>query len=615
MPDNDKDWAPAQFVSHMLETQTMRAWTPGHIHPFWLHGSRGLLLAIYYPPVAAPHPLGNVLLAPPFAEEMNRCRAMVSMQARAFSRLGIGTLLLDPYGTGDSAGDFADSSWELWCNDLKRGIEWLRRSANGCRTLWGIRLGAIAASELAVQDSGIDRLLFWQPVVQGKSYFTQFLRIRIAAEMERRDGIKTTEELRKRSAAGETIEVSGYPISPDLARRLDEVRLPDASDMLSLKLAWFEVLSAEDINVSPANLKVIEGYRSGAVDMACERSIGPPFWQVHERAVAPDLIDATARVVSAWTDTAVPLAQPADASRDRLPDISLQAPDSEYPLVCGCLGSELIAVVHRGESSRRRGVVIVVAGGPQYRVGAHRQFVSLARRLAARGYPVLRFDLRGMGDSGGSHLGYQHSESDIRAAIDALTLDQPQVDEVVLFGECESASGILFYAYQDSRVKGIVLVNPWVRTEEGRAQVIMKHYYVKRLLSREFWRKFGSGEFRLRESLLSFFQVLSAYLRGRKALAKNLPALGEGDISDLPLPMKTAAGLRRFGGAVMILMSGRDYIAKEFDEVTGSSSAWRGLLDDPRICRRVVVDADHTFSRDIWKQQISDWTSEWLGSW
>ena len=118
------------------------------------------------------------------------------------------------------------------------------------------------------------------------------------------------------------------------------------------------------------------------------------------------------------------------------------------------MDDELVGMLHRGDPGAKRGIVIVVAGGPQYRAGAHRQFVSLARRLAARGYPVLRFDLRGMGDSGGSHLGYQHSEPDIRAAIDTLTAEQPEVDEVVLFGECESASGILFYAYQDHARKG-----------------------------------------------------------------------------------------------------------------------------------------------------------------
>jgi len=220
-----------------------------------------------------------------------------------------------------------------------------------------------------------------------------------------------------------------------------------------------------------------------------------------------------------------------------------------------------------------------------------------------------------MGDSGGVYEGYQQSEPDIRAAVDALIAAQPEVDEVVLFGECESASGILFYAYKDPRIKGIALVNPWVRTEEGRAQAIIKHYYVDRLMSRNFWRKVGSGKFSLRESLLSFFKVFGSYAQGRRNNAKTAAPSGQEDISALPLPSKTAAGLRRFRGPVMILMSGRDLIAREFDEVTESSAAWRGLLDDPRITRHLLLDADHTFSRDIWKDQVSTWVFEWLASW
>ena len=61
--------------------------------------------------------------------------------------------------------------------------------------------------------------------------------------------------------------------------------------------------------------------------------------------------------------------------------------------------------------------VIVVVGGPQYRVGSHRQFLQLARHLARQGYPVLRFDGRGMGDSSGLLRSFEEIDDDIGAAI------------------------------------------------------------------------------------------------------------------------------------------------------------------------------------------------------
>src|SRR5262245_16535649 len=193
----------------------------GPLRAFLLEGRGGARLALYYAPVGTPHPLGDVLFAPSFGEEMNRCRAMVSMQARELARIGIGTLVLDPYGTGDSAGEHSEATWEQWREDLRAGIAWLRSHGNGCRTLWGVRVGALMASELAVADGGIEQLVFWQPVVDGKQFFTQFLRIRIAAELEQNGGIKSTEELRKMAASGQNIEVSGYQVNGQLARELD----------------------------------------------------------------------------------------------------------------------------------------------------------------------------------------------------------------------------------------------------------------------------------------------------------------------------------------------------------------------------------------------------------
>lgn len=587
------------------------------MHPFHLQGARGALAAVYYAPQGETHAGGDVLVVPAFAEEMNRCRAMVSIQARALARAGIGTLVLDPYGTGDSAGEFSEGTWESWRDDLRRGIEWLRRDGCGCRTLWGVRLGAVMAAQLAVADQGIDRLLLWQPVVDAKAFHTQFLRIRVAAEMERGGAIRTTEELRRMSSDGEVIEVSGYRIGPQLARDLDLARLPQPAELAAVRALWCEVLPAADSGVARNSVKCLESWREAGVHVELERVIGPSFWQLHERVVAPELVSATTRMMVAGSDSA---GGPRDEARPNDRDCvegaaPREAPPGagEHPIAFACAGEELIGVVHGGRG--RRGVVIVVAGGPQYRAGAHRQFVSLARKLAGLGFPVLRFDLRGMGDSSGDYLGFQHSEPDIRAAIDTLLAREPALTEIVLLGECESASGILFYAFRDARVKGIALVNPWVRTEGGRAEVIIKHYYAGRLLAPEFWRKLLSGRLDLGASLRDLACTVRAFRHGRKLRARDGANVRDEEFADLPLPVKTAVGLRRFRGPVMILMSGHDYIAREFDEVVKSSAAWSGLLTQARILRRDLPHADHTFSREVWKQQAADWVCEWIASW
>jgi len=167
-----------------------------------------------------------------------------------------------------------------------------------------------------------------------------------------------------------------------------------------------------------------------------------------------------------------------------------------------CQGADLVAILHPGADQAPRGVLIVV-GGPQYRVGSHRQFILLARDLAGAGIPVLRFDYRGMGDAGGEAIDFEHCDADIAAAVDAFYAHSPGLRKVVIWGLCDAASAALLYAWRDPRVAGLVLLNPWVRTEAGESKAFLKHYYLKRLFSAELWAKIRLGEFNVAESLRS----------------------------------------------------------------------------------------------------------------
>lgn len=284
----------------------------------------------------------------------------------------------------------------------------------------------------------------------------------------------------------------------------------------------------------------------------------------------------------------------------------------EYPVSFPCEDDQLIGIIHKPDKPKRQGVIIVVAGGPQYRVGAHRQFVLLARKLAQNNITVLRFDLRGMGDSTGIYKGFQESEQDIKSAIDTLIAHEPEINEIILFGECESASGIIFYAFTDSRVKGTILINPWVRTEGGQAQTYLKHYYLERLFEKSFWEKVIKGHFNPITAFNSFVHIAISALKWKQASAKHNTE--ESNFKTLPLPIKTAVGLKKFSGKSLILTSGKDYIAREFDEVIANTSAWNGVLEQEQITKYNLLEADHTFSRDVWREQASDLCLRWLNS-
>lgn len=283
--------------------------------------------------------------------------------------------------------------------------------------------------------------------------------------------------------------------------------------------------------------------------------------------------------------------------------------NAETPILISVEQDALLGIIHPGAPDQKTGVVIVV-GGPQYRVGSHRQFLLLARDLASAGIPTLRFDYRGMGDSDGEFLGFENIEDDIFAATNAFMDATPGLERVVLWGLCDAASAIMFYARSDPRVAGLVLLNPWVRTDEGLARARIKHYYTARLFEREFWTKLTTGNFNFLESIRGFFANATAALRPKPRVSENT------DDSDVAatLPDQMADALEAYSGPTLLIISGNDLTAREFEDAAKSSPQWRKILTAPRITRRDLPGADHTFSRRAWRDQVANWTKEWVDS-
>jgi len=277
----------------------------------------------------------------------------------------------------------------------------------------------------------------------------------------------------------------------------------------------------------------------------------------------------------------------------------------ELALAFACEGETLYGVLSAPAAPAARGVLIVV-GGPQYRAGSHRQFTLLARALARQGIPAMRFDYRGMGDSSGALRNFEHVQADLRAAVDQFFAASPGLQEVVLWGLCDAASASLFYARDDARVRGLVLLNPWVRTPQGAAKATLKHYYRQRLLSPELWRKLLRGRFDYGAAWRSLRRVVAG--------ARRAPA-GGGDGGGASLPQRMLAGWQGFAGPILLITSGNDLTAREFLDLGLADPHWRACLAAPRVQRRTLAEADHTFSRAAWRAQVEDWTAAWLRGW
>lgn len=275
---------------------------------------------------------------------------------------------------------------------------------------------------------------------------------------------------------------------------------------------------------------------------------------------------------------------------------------AEETLSFACEGDILQGILTRPETPSDIGVVVIV-GGPQYRVGSHRQFLLLSRAVAASGHVVLRFDYRGMGDSTGDLHTFENVNADIATAIDALQAAVPGIRKVVLWGLCDGASAALLYchAMQDHRVVGLCLLNPWVRSAESLAKTQVKHYYTQRLREKEFWIKLFSGK------------VAWSALSG---LARNVQVALSGKTSPLPVQLsfqdRMAMAWTTFKGPILLLLSGNDFTAKEFVDHLNTAPTWAGALNKINLIQHREPEADHTFSEMRFNSLVEQWTHNLL---
>lgn len=283
----------------------------------------------------------------------------------------------------------------------------------------------------------------------------------------------------------------------------------------------------------------------------------------------------------------------------------MTASASEWPLTFRCGQQELLGVVHGASGGAARVGILIVVGGPQYRVGSHRQFTLMARALAASGFAAMRFDYRGMGDSDGETQAFTDIGDDLRAAFEAFLLAVPSLERVVLWGLCDAASAILLNYPRDPRVGALVLVNPWVRSESGEAQAYLKHYYLQRLLQPSFWRKVASGGF---SPLASVRDLWRKYrLAQREETHGALAATGS-------FVEGMRAGLDAFARPVLVQISGEDLTAAEFTVLTNASPVWRRMLSRPNVTMVRFETADHTFSARSDLDRATEQCRRWLES-
>lgn len=255
-------------------------------------------------------------------------------------------------------------------------------------------------------------------------------------------------------------------------------------------------------------------------------------------------------------------------------------------LTFACDGSQLAGTL---DPAAGRTGLLIVTGGNELRSGPWSSQAQIAGKVARAGFPVLRFDRRGVGDSDGENTGFTGAASDIAAAIAAFQAHVPTLKRIVAFGNCDAASALMLAG--GAGCDALVLANPW--TFEPEAVVapdieaapapppmppsVLRRHYLKRLADpRAVWRLL-TGKVRLGQ------------------MASSLVQAAKEDGAPTPLAQQLTRGLAGFTGSATILLAENDRTAQAF------LANWD--RDDPRL--RKCPGASHSFVEPqarIWLQ-------------
>ena len=195
------------------------------------------------------------------------------------------------------------------------------------------------------------------------------------------------------------------------------------------------------------------------------------------------------------------------------------------PILFGPREGRLFGVFHGAVGAARgEGIVLCQPMGHEY-IRAHRTFRQLAVQLADAGFPVMRFDYFGCGDSTGNGADgtLPRWVADVHAAIDELR-DTAGVNTVSLVGLRLGASIALLAAASRPEVRRIVLWDPVL---DGRAYLAQ----LRRLQRR--WLKGRPGS-----------RLFAFHPRGTELIGFPVPARLQHDIESIDLRQTAPEGNR-----------------------------------------------------------------------
>ncbi len=246
-----------------------------------------------------------------------------------------------------------------------------------------------------------------------------------------------------------------------------------------------------------------------------------------------------------------------------------------------CAGHTLLGTLDEAPGTTG---LLIVSGGNEIRIGAHRGMALLAQRVAEAGHPVFRFDRRGVGDSTGENHGFENSAADIAAAAAAFCAETG-VTRIAAFGNCDAATALAFFHAQ-ARIDALLLANPWVveQTDDLPPAAAIRSHYARKLRDPREWLRLLRGGVNI-----------AKLFRGLTKLSQSQPEVSDG------IPARLAKALAAIQAPVTILLAKGDNTAIAFADAYKASA-----FDTVRARIRIepLDSGSHSFASATDKQWL-----------
>ncbi|MCG7611342.1 MULTISPECIES: serine aminopeptidase domain-containing protein [Mycobacterium] len=412
--------------------------------PTWFGPEQSRLFGVVHVPDGGIARAGVVICPPLGRQHLDTYRGLKLLAQQLCAR-GFAVLRFDYRGTGDSTGaQCLDSAVDDYVESIRTAVGYLRACGLQSVSLVGLRAGALLAATAAPSIDGLEGLVMWDPVTDGRRYLREQ---KVLYQMT--VGGQESAEL---PPEADSVPLLGLTLSATAAADLGALKVPDEVGATSIL-----VLSRPEL----AGDRRLAGLRA-ANNCTIQEIAGQPEF-VEPPSIVVKIPMDTLAMIEKWLDAN--LTSETVAFQPAFSDLAVVDEMSDGRKVMESITelgpSRLFAI--------RTELAGDGAGGPtvlfhntacEHRVGSGRIWPDTARDLAALGVTAVRYDRRGVGDTGVAteDFPWMHSpvaKADVTDAVDALAVP---AERLIMTGICSGAWNSA-YGGLERGAKLVILLN------------------------------------------------------------------------------------------------------------------------------------------------------------